>query len=200
MFITTAGGGMIAATVLGGLLGGKSGTQTQKSEPWGPAQDWMKQNIATGQKLQDYYQKNPFNEQQQAGINNTFANADNFAQNVAPGLMSFANNAMGSQYRRATGGAPGSGHSGLLSPGGTAAGMYSNQGLLGGSSQGPFSVAPQQAFGQMDFAANNPFTQAAQTEAQPAVDPNSEIMQQIQSLIDEQTKRQAMDDYNQRNA
>lgn len=199
MFITTAGGGMVAATVLGGLLGGKGGQQTQTRDPWEPAQPWMKKNIATGQKLQDYYQQHPFNAQQQAGLQNIFGNADNFAQNVAPGLMQFANNSMGGQYRRATGQAVGSGHSGQVTPGGTAAGMYSNQGLLGGNSTGPFSVAPQQAFGQMDFAANNPFTQEAQTAQAPDA-----ATQQLQEIIDvyyeQQRKAQEMDDYNQSHA
>lgn len=187
----------IAAAVIGGLLANKGkdtngGAGTTTKEPWGPAQPWMQQNIATGQKLQDYYQRNPFNAQQQAGINNTLGSADNFAQNVAPGLMDFANNSMGGQYRRATGGALGSGRSGQVSPGGTAAGMYSNQGLLGGSSQGPFSVAPGKAFGQMDFAANNPFTQAAQTTQTPQAPDavTQQILDYIKAQQDKETSAQ----------
>lgn len=150
-----------------GLLGNSmnkdtnGGAGTKSTVPWEAAQPWLRNNIATGQKLQDYYQQNPFNQQQQNGINNTFADADQFRQSIAPGLMDFANQGMGSQYHRATGQALGSGRSGQVSPGGTQAGMYSNQGLLGGKSTGPFSVAQGTPFGQMDFAKNNPFTNGA---------------------------------------
>ncbi len=147
-----------AGAIVGGLIGaaGNSGsstnTQTATRDPWAAAQPYMLKNMENEAKLQAYYQQNPFNAQQQAGINNTFADADNFRSSVAPGLLDFANKGMTSSYSRQTGGAPGSGggYGGAVKPGG-----------LLSSGQGPFSVAPGNKFGQMDFAASNPYANGA---------------------------------------
>lgn len=147
-----------AGAIIGGIAGaagnsgGTTNTQTATKDPWGPAQPYIMRNLQDQQSLQDYYKANPFNAQQQAGINNTFADADHFRASVAPGLMDFANKGMTSSYQRQTGGAPGSGagYGGAVKPGG-----------LLSSGQGPFGVTPGQHFGLMDFAKSNPFTNGA---------------------------------------
>jgi hypothetical protein len=58
----------VAPSVVGGLLGGSSsggGQQTVNRDPWAPAQDWLKSNIASGQNLQNQYMTNPFSAYQQ---------------------------------------------------------------------------------------------------------------------------------------
>lgn len=140
--------GQLGSAALGGLLGGKDGEKTSKTEPWGPAQPYILDNLKSSKKLQDFYQQNPFNQQQKTAYQNTFGDLDNFRQNTAPGLMDFANKAMTSNYQRQRGGAPGSGggYGGAVQPGG-----------LLQSGQGPFSVNPGQQYGLLDFAAMNPF-------------------------------------------
>ena len=173
-----------AGSLLGGLFGaGASGDTktgaTQSRDPWGPAQPHILRNLQNEADLQSVYQKNPFNAQQQAGYNNIFADADHFRSSVAPGLMDFANRGTTGSYERQRGGAPGSaaGYGGESRPGGFRAG-----------GQGPFSVAPYVSaaqasmastgpmrdgsapptvspsggrFGQVDFAASNPYTNGA---------------------------------------
>lgn len=155
-----------AGALIGGVLGaaGSSGSSkanetTATRDPWGAAQPYMLKNMEDEAKLKGYYQANPFNAQQQTGLNNTFADADNFRGKVAPGLLDFANNAMTSSYSRQTGGAPGSGggYGGLLQPGGRS-----------GGGAGPFSVAQGNSFGQVDFAKANPFTNGAIPAPAPA--------------------------------
>ena len=79
-------------TVLGSLLGGASGgsaqggTQTVNKDPWLPAQDWMKQNLSTGQNLQNYYQTNPFNSQQQSAYGNLASGGD-YMNRLVPSLL-----------------------------------------------------------------------------------------------------------------
>lgn len=123
--------------VVGGLLGAsgsgdKTTTQTATKDPWGPAQPYILNNLQNEANLQKYYQQNPFNAQQIQGYSNLFSDINNFRNNVAPGLMNFANQGMTSGYQRATGGAPGSG-AGY----GTRSG-----GLLSTGQAGPFSVTP----------------------------------------------------------
>lgn len=85
--------GAVAGPVVGGLLGGASssgtqqgGTQTVNNDPWAAAQPWMKANLETGQNLQNYYQKNPFNQQQQAAYGNLASGAD-YLNRLTPGLL-----------------------------------------------------------------------------------------------------------------
>ena len=84
--------GAVAGPLIGGLLGGasggdaKGGTQTQTSDPWVPAQDWMKQNLSTGQNLQNYYQTNPFNSQQQSAYSNLASGGD-YMNRLVPSLL-----------------------------------------------------------------------------------------------------------------
>jgi len=79
----------VAGSVLGGLLGGSGGnaSTTQNKEPWGPAQDWLKSNISTGQSLQNYYQQNPFSDAQKQAYGNSFGMSDMYRQ-MMPQLMS----------------------------------------------------------------------------------------------------------------
>lgn len=99
--------GAVAGAVVGGLMGGGGGggggggSQTASKEPWAEAAPWIKDNIKTGQDLQRYYQQNPFNSLQQTGYQNQFADLDQFRNQMAPGLMNFANKLMGSNYQRA---------------------------------------------------------------------------------------------------
>ncbi len=124
-------------------------TQQTSREPWGPAVPWLTQNLKTGQDLQGFYQKNPFSDQQKVGMQNQLSMADQFNGQTMPGLLDFANKGMTSQYQRARGGVPGSGagYGGAASP----AGLLS-------MGQGPFSAPKTQAFGQIDWAKNNPFS------------------------------------------
>ena len=163
------GGGLGAAAAVGGgllnslkdyapLIGAGLGalsssgdttkTDTSKKEPWGPAQDWMKANLKTGQNLQNYYEQNPFNQQQKTGYQNSFTGLDNFNQNMMPGLMDFANNMMTSRYERQRGGPAGSGagYGGGVVPGGMRSG-----------GNGPFSAPQMQSYGLLDWNALNPF-------------------------------------------
>ena len=69
----------VAPSLIGGLLGGSSsggGQQTVSRDPWAPAQDWMKQNIASGQNLQNQYAANPFSAYQQ----NAYGNSQQLSQ------------------------------------------------------------------------------------------------------------------------
>lgn len=178
--------------IVGGLMGAAASSNSKPVEttatrdPWGAAQPFMVKNLEDEAKLKAYYQANPFSAQQQAGLNNTFADADNFRGKVAPGLLDFANNAMTSSYSRQTGGAPGSGggYGGLLQPGGRSGGGAGpfridplvSRGYAEGMSTGPMpdgSAMPRMqsnAFGQVDFAKANPFTNGA-IPAPKAADP-----------------------------
>lgn len=135
----------IGGAILGGLFGGQSSTQTQTAnrEPWGPAQELLKRQIANTGQLQSYYQQNPFNAQQQTSYNNLFGDIDQFRNQVAPGLMGFANNMMGSSYQRARGPVGSGGYGPAPSP--------------MAAQPGPFSLAQGGNFGQVDFGAANPY-------------------------------------------
>ncbi len=128
----------LGASLVGGLLGSKSSrsstTQaTASQDPWAPAQPYILQNLQNEAALQTQLQKTPFNQQQIEGYSNLFGDIGNFRDNVAPGLMDFANRGMTSSYQRQTGGAVGSGggYGGAVKPGG----------LLSSGRAGPFSVA-----------------------------------------------------------
>lgn len=81
-----------------GALSAKDSTQSssQSRDPWGPAQAYLKDNLATNAAAQEYYRQNPFtNEQKTAyqGLLNT--NANN--QLAGNGLLANANNFMQSR-------------------------------------------------------------------------------------------------------
>jgi hypothetical protein len=171
----------VIGTVGGALLskggGGSQASSTNTKEPWAPAQPYILDNLKREAGLQDYYNKNPFNVMQKTGYQNQASDLDNFRSNIAPGLLNFANQGMNSQYQRQRGGAPGSGagYGGAMQPGG-----MRSTGLLG-----PFSAAPSQRYGQIDWAAMNPQNNmpAMPPAAQPApVDP-------YQQYLDEQRRQ-----------
>ena len=154
-----------AGSLLGGLFGAASSGDTktggtQSRDPWGPAQPFILKNLQNESDLQSYYQKTPFNQQQQQGYSNLFGDIGNFRDNVAPGLMDFANKGMTTSYQRQRGGEPGSGggYGGDVQPGG-----------LMQSGQGPFSVARGvQQNGLLDLNnAQNPYANGAIKTPEP---------------------------------
>ena len=74
-------------------------TTTTKNEPWGPAQDWIKDNIAAGQALQKRYTDQPFSPGQQAAYGNLYGLLNSFNTEMLPGLLGNAN-AMSQGYDR----------------------------------------------------------------------------------------------------
>jgi hypothetical protein len=83
---------VLGPTIIGGLLGGSSsgsaqgGTTTETKGPWAEAAPWLKQNLQTGQNLQNYYQKNPFNAQQQNAYSN-LSQGTRYMNALTPNLM-----------------------------------------------------------------------------------------------------------------
>ncbi|GKS86473.1 hypothetical protein AVMA1855_19995 [Acidovorax sp. SUPP1855] len=96
----------IAGAVVGGLMSDDGGgqQQTNTKEPWAPAAPLLRNSLTTGDKLQNYYQQNPFNQQQQVGYQNLYSDLDSFRDQTAPGLMNFANRLMSTNYQRAPAG------------------------------------------------------------------------------------------------
>ncbi|WP_440110341.1 hypothetical protein [Acidovorax sp. BL-A-41-H1] len=94
--------GPVAGAVVGGLMGGDEGgsSQAQSKEPWEPARKPLINSLNTGQDLERYYQRNPFNRLQQQGYQNLFTDLDSFRNQIAPGMMQFANQMMQSDYQR----------------------------------------------------------------------------------------------------
>ena len=74
-------------------------TTTTKNEPWGPAQDWIKSNIAAGQALQQKYTDQPFSPGQQTAYGNLYGLLNSFNTEMLPGLLGNAN-AMSQGYDR----------------------------------------------------------------------------------------------------
>lgn len=96
----------IAGAVVGGLMSDKGGgqTQTQNREPWGPAQQGLKDVLSDATKLREYYKQNPFNQLQQTSLQNLYGDIDNYRQSIAPSMMSLSNRLMNSNYQRAPAG------------------------------------------------------------------------------------------------
>lgn len=133
--------GPIVGSVVGGLMGGDSQqSQTASKEPWADAAPWLRENLRTGQGLQNYYQQNPFNPQQQTAYQNIFGDLDAFRNQMAPGLMGFANRLMGSSYQRG-GSTAGANGGGLL-----AGGAQPTGGMMGAGSS-DMNQALQQLLG-----------------------------------------------------
>ena len=74
-------------------------TTTTKNEPWGPAQDWIKNNIAAGQALQQKYTDQPFSPGQQTAYGNLYGLLNSFNTEMLPGLLGNAS-AMSQGYDR----------------------------------------------------------------------------------------------------
>ena len=66
-------------------------TTTQKNEPWAPAQQWIKDNIASGQALQKQYAEQPFSPGQQTAYGNMYGLLNSFNTEMLPGLLGNAN-------------------------------------------------------------------------------------------------------------
>lgn len=128
----------LAGAALGAASSGRAqgGTQTTSRDPWGPAQDWLRQQLATGQALQGYYQREPFNQVQQTAYQNTLGDIDQFRQQAAPGLMGLANNLMQPYQRQAR-------------PGETLPARA--------ASPQPFQAPAGRSYGLLDFQAMNPY-------------------------------------------
>lgn len=77
----------ILGAALGGIFGGSDSKTTQNRDPWAPAQPWLLNNIASGQKLQNYYQQNPFSEAQKQAYSRQF-DANDLVRQTIPGLTS----------------------------------------------------------------------------------------------------------------
>lgn len=170
----------LGSAALGAMGSGDSQQSTeQKKTPWEPAQPWMKANLQSGQDLQQYMQKNPFNAQQQTGYQNLFGGIDQMNQQIAPGLMGVANGLMGSSYQRQRGGAPGSaaGYGGAVQPGG----------LMRNNTPQVFPTAPQgPAHGLLNFEAMNPYSPAnAGGIAAQTKNPEQMTNDEIQAMIDD---------------
>lgn len=130
--------------------------------PWKEVQPWIMNNIESGQRLQENYAQNPFNEIQQQGMQGMLDNYDYQNKTVIPGLMGFSNGLMNSKYQRAPSRGTGGGElQGLLSsnnmrgqsppglmsarqPAGQPGGMYSR-----GPAQAPMPIQQPQAQQQM---------------------------------------------------
>ena len=80
----------LAMGALGAAASGDTKTSLSK-DPWGPAQPYLLQNLAQNQAMSDYYNKNPFSQEQKnayQGLLNTVANS----QAAGNGLLSMAQN------------------------------------------------------------------------------------------------------------
>lgn len=131
--------GPVAGAVVGGLMSDSGGgsQQVTKNEPWGPAQEPLKNILSDSEKLRQYYQQNPFNQLQKTSYQNLYGDIDNYRQNMAPSMMALSNRLMNSNYQRAP---AGSELGGFLQPErGMGAGMAPGMGGMGqaaGSGQG----------------------------------------------------------------
>jgi hypothetical protein len=146
---------------VGALAGGGSDTQTttSTSDPWKAAQPYMLRNLQDTEQLGNALKKTPFNPQQIEQYSNLFGDIGNFRNNVAPGLMDFANKGMASNYQRARVNRPGDvagyGRGNQAQP------MQQQPSGGSGGLLGPFSVAQggqTSSGGLLDLnGAQNPF-------------------------------------------
>ncbi|WEM00101.1 hypothetical protein [Delftia tsuruhatensis] len=149
--------GQIGGALVGGLFSDSGGgqSQSQTREPWGPAQQGLKDVLGDATKLREYYKQNPLNQLQQTGYQNLYGDLDNYRQSIAPGMMALSNRLMNSNYQRAPAGselggflqpersmgagmAPGMGGLGQAAGQGTGGALG---GLLGQAGQGFSSLA-----------------------------------------------------------
>jgi hypothetical protein len=164
----------IAASVAGAVVSSKlnksggGSTSTASNEPWGPAAGLLEGYLDQNKQLNGYYQQNPFNRQQQTGYQNLLGGYDNFAQHVQPGLLSLANDFIGTGYQRQ--GGSGSGLAGgnpyARAPAGAA-----SQGIPQGMAAAPFQAAPYTAYGAIDWNAQNPWRNELKPAPAPAQSP-----------------------------
>ena len=62
--VATVAGAVITGAMAPDSTGGGAGATSDTKTPWAPAAPWLKNNIKTGQSLQDQYAATPFNSQQ----------------------------------------------------------------------------------------------------------------------------------------
>lgn len=98
--------GPVAGAVVGGLMSDSGGgsQQVTKNEPWGPAQEPLKNILSDAEKLRQYYQQTPFNQLQKTSYQNLAGDLDNYRQSIAPSMMTLSNRLMNSNYQRAPAG------------------------------------------------------------------------------------------------
>lgn len=172
----------LLSSAIGALFGGGNDTQTttNKSDPWGPAQPYMLRNLQDTEKLGNFYKQNPFNPQQIENYSNLFSDNNNFRNNIAPGLMDFANRGMGSNYQRARVARPG----GVAGYGGSNPAQQQPSAPSGGL-LGPFSVGSQAAApsgGLLDLnGAQNPFAGGGVQQNPQTV--NEEMIDQLKQEL-----------------
>ena len=162
-----------AGAVIGGLSSmSAADSQAEAAEkaknPWSGAEPWIRDNIATGQQLQQYYQQNPFNSIQQQGMQGLLSGYEHQNNQVIPGLMGFANNLMGQNYQR---GAPQGRQPGLMSaqiPSG-ATQQGGPQGMQQGMQQLGGMSAPDTDSMLMQYLQRQPAPQDVSPEAQQAM-------------------------------
>ena len=79
--------GLVGNSLLGDSGGGGGGgAQTVSKDPWSAADPWLRENLRTGQNLQNWYQQNPFSQQQQKSYRDQFANSD-YMRSLAGSVM-----------------------------------------------------------------------------------------------------------------
>lgn len=192
----------VGGSIVGGMLsdsgGGGGSSSTATKDPWAAADPWLRDLITQGQQLSGYYQKTPFNQIQQTGMQNALTDNDSLRQSVVPAMNQVANQFMGSNYQRQpvqrtafNGGAsaalPGGGGmgysggmpSGPMQPGG--GGMPAPTPMpMPGVQQAPPSIPVMPGgggaggpggYGQLDMNLLNPFTNGGIVAPPPAADP-----------------------------
>lgn len=145
--------GAVAGSVVSGAMNksGSGGSQTVDKSPWEPAQPFLKDLIKDGQSLYANYQQNPFSDAQKTAYQNQFTMADQYNNQIMPGLLQGFQGLLGSKF--------GDISSGLV-------------GGLQGAQQRQMASAPQtgksgqyapSSFGLLDFNAMNPWTNGTAT-------------------------------------
>ena len=81
----------VGGMVLGAMnapddVGGGAGATSATKDPWAPAAPWLKNNIKTGQSLQDQYAASPFN-QQQLAAHGALSGQTDYMNKLIPSLL-----------------------------------------------------------------------------------------------------------------
>ena len=81
----------VGGMVLGAMnapddVGGGAGATSANKDPWAPAAPWLKNNIKTGQSLQDQYAASPFN-QQQLAAHGALSGQTDYMNKLIPSLL-----------------------------------------------------------------------------------------------------------------
>lgn len=158
---------LVGAAIGAATSGDKQQTQSSAREPWGPAQDWLKQTVADGRTMSDFYKRQPFSDTQKAAYQNLFNDIGNYRANIAPSLFDLANN-LGRPYTPQLGNQQPGGVTGTPAP--TAPAVNSDEwrrSLLTADERNPFqrrgsggafSMGGNVPYGQINWAALNPFS------------------------------------------